>query len=105
MKDSQEKIQKIQMMEQNIQALAQQKQQVQTQSFEIESALNEIEDSKESYKIVANIMIKTSKEKIQKDLNQKKEVLNIRMQTLEKQENKLKDAIKELQKEVISEKK
>jgi len=27
------------------------------------------------------------------------------MQTLEKQENKLKDAIKELQKEVISEKK
>jgi len=101
MAELQEKINKIQLVEQNIQAIAMQKQQVQTQLFEIESALKELEGSTDSFKIIANIMVKTPKDKLKKELEDKKEVIDLRMQTLEKQEKQLKEAIKELQQEVL----
>jgi len=101
MKESQEKVNKIQLLEQNVQAVSAQKQQIQTQIFELDSALKELEGSTDTFKIIANIMIKTPKEKLKKDLEEKKEVLNLRMQTLEKQEKQLKDTIKELQQEIL----
>ena len=101
MTELQEKVNKIQLVEQNVQAIAMQKQQVQTQIFEIESALKELEGSTDSFKIIANIMVKTPKDKIKKELEEKKEVLNLRMQTLEKQEKQMKETIKELQKEIM----
>jgi len=101
MKESQEKVNKIQLLEQNVQAVSAQKQQIQTQIFELDSALKELEGSTDTFKIIENIMIKTPKEKLKKDLEEKKEVLNLRMQTLEKQEKQLKDTIKELQQEIL----
>lgn len=102
MVELQDKINKIQLLEQNIQAVATQKQQVQTQIFEIESALKELDNSSDSFKIIANIMVKTSKEKLDKELKEKKEIFDLRIQTLEKQEQQMKENIKELQKEVLN---
>ena len=101
MAELQENINKIQLLEQNVQAIAAQKQQTQTQLFEIESALKELDDSKESYKILANIMIKTPKDKLKKELNERKEVIDLRMKTLEKQEKQIKEQIKTLQEEIV----
>lgn len=100
-KETQEKIQQLQMLEQNLQSFLEQKQQFQAQQLEIESALAEIKDKKEAYKIVGNIMVKSSKEDIVKDLQKKREMADLRVSAIEKQEEKLKEKAATIQKEVM----
>ena len=69
--------------------------------MEVTSAIDESKDSKKVYKIVGNIMVLEDNEKIQKDLNSKKEVLELRIKTLDKQEQKTRDQAKEIQTEVL----
>ncbi len=78
-----------------------QKQQFQMQLSEINSALDNLKDSKQSYKIIANIMVDTKKEDLEKDLKQKKEMLEIRIKSLEKQEDIIREKSQKLQKEVL----
>ncbi|PIN81514.1 hypothetical protein COV11_01950, partial [Candidatus Woesearchaeota archaeon CG10_big_fil_rev_8_21_14_0_10_30_7] len=59
---NQEKIQRLQMIEQNLTNISVQKQQFQNQLFEIENALKELKDTKQAFKIVGNIMIESSKD-------------------------------------------
>lgn len=101
-KDAQESIQRLQMLEQNLQALSMQKQQFQAQLFEVEGALKEISSSNVVYKMVGGIMIGAEKEPLQKELQAKKELLELRVQTLEKQEKQVKDKAKKLQEEVMA---
>jgi prefoldin beta subunit len=98
---TEEKLKQIQLLEQNMQLLQQQKQQFQTQLVETESALKELSKSDESYKIIGNIMVKTEKEGMTKELGEKKDILDLRIQTLEKQEKTLKEKFKDLQTEVM----
>jgi len=102
-KELQNKINQLSLMEQNLQNFALQKQQFQAQLMEIESAEKEISTSKEAYKIIGNIMVASNKEKIKKELADKKEILNTRIEAFEKQEVKLKEKAEELQKEVLDE--
>jgi prefoldin beta subunit len=95
------KISQLQMFEQGLQSFLQQKQQFQSQMLEIESSLEELKDSKEAYKIVGNIMVKTDKDELQKDLGSKKEMLEIRIKAIEKQETQLKEKATKLQEEVL----
>jgi len=101
-KEAQESIQRLQMMEQNLQALNMQKQQFQAQLFEVEGALKEISTSPVVYKIVGGIMIGADKDSLQKELQGKKELLELRVQTMEKQEKQLKEKAKKLQEEVLA---
>ena len=96
-------IQRLQMIEQNVQGLNVQKQQFQAQMFEVESALKELETSTVTYKIIAGVMIGVDKEKLKKELSDKKDVFDLRIQTLEKQEAQLKEKAKSLQQEVMKE--
>jgi len=98
---TQEKIQKLQRMEQGMQNFLAQKQQLQSQLVECESALKEIDKSKETYKIVGNIMVSSDKEDLKKDLNEKKEMLELRIKTLEKQEKEMKNKASSMQSEVM----
>jgi len=100
---SQEKIAQLQLLEQNMQNFLMQKQQFQMQLSEISSALDNIKDSKKAYKIIANIMIDAKKEDLEKELKQKKEMLELRIKNLEKQETDIKDKSQKLQKEVLKE--
>jgi len=100
-KETEQKIGQLQMFEQSLQNLLVQKQQFQTQLVEVESALKELDGSKEAYKIVANIMVSTKKEDLNKDLEEKKESLNLRIKTLEKQETTIKEKAQKLQKDVM----
>jgi prefoldin beta subunit len=60
-----------------------------------------MKDSEETYKIIGNIMVKTPKDSLQKDLAEKKEMFELRVKTLEKQEKKLKEKAKEIQADVL----
>ena len=99
--ETQESINQLQLIEQNVHAIAMQKQQFQSQLFELESALNELEKTDSAYKIVGNIMIKAGKEDLKKDLLQKKEIVDLRLSNLEKQEKELKDKEKKLRDTVV----
>ncbi len=101
-KDAQESIQRLQMMEQNMQSLNMQKQQFQAQLFELESALKEVFTAPAVFKIVGGIMIGTDKSVLQQEMQGKKELVELRLQTLEKQETQLKDKAKRLQEEVLA---
>ena len=97
------KVQKLQLLEQNAQQLLAQRQQFQQSLLEIESALGELDKTKEAYKIIGNIMVATEKEDLKKDLAQKKESMELRIKTLEKQETEVKEKAKKLQEEVLKE--
>jgi len=99
----QAKINQLSMMEQNLQNFALQKQQFQAQLMEAESAEKELKDSKEAFKIIGSIMVLSDKEKLQKELAEKKEMINIRIESFEKQESKLREKAESLQKEVMDE--
>jgi prefoldin beta subunit len=102
-KDAQNQIEKLQMIEQKTQTFLMQKQNFQSQLLEIENALNELEHSKgEVYKIVGNIMISSEKTKLKEDLDNKKDVLALRIKNIEKQENKLKEEASQIQNEVMN---
>ena len=100
-KETEKKINQLQMMEQSLQALLMQKQQFQLQQVELESALKELENVNEAYKIIGNIMVLSKKEDIKEDLNSKMEIAGLRIKNLEKQENQFREKASKLQNEVL----
>jgi len=101
-KETEQQIMQLQMLEQNLTNLTVQKQQFQNQLIEIDSALKELKGAKKAYKIVGNIMISSNQEDLEKDLNQKKEIIDLRIKNFEKQEKLLKEKASELQKEEMN---
>ncbi len=97
------KIQQLQLLQQNLQSLLAQKQQLQGQLIELESAVSELKTTEKAYRIIGKVMLTTSKESLAKDLQEKKEVTELRIQSVEKQEEKLNQAIETVQKEMIKE--
>jgi prefoldin beta subunit len=101
-KETQDSISKLQLIEQNVQALLMQRQQFQTQLFEVESALKELEKTDDAFKIVGNVMIKTDKAALKAELSSKKEIIDLRLKNLDKQEKQMKEKAESLQKDVMS---
>ena len=101
-KEHEEKITEIQLLEQSIQSLLQQKQKSQNELVEIENALNELNNTKSKpYKIVNGIMFEAETEDLKKELISKKEVIDIRIKNIDKQEQEIRRKAEELQKEVL----
>lgn len=101
-KETEQSIAQLQMLEQNMQATIMQKQSFQAQLLEMENALKELEGSKkEVFKIVGSLMIESSKEDLKKDLSNKKELFELRVSNLEKQEKKIKEKAEQLQAAVM----
>ncbi len=99
--ETENKINQLSMLEQNLQNLALQKQQFQNQNLEIESALTELEGSEEAFKIIGNLMVKVTKDKLKNDLSNKKETMQLRIKSLEKQESTFREKTKALQEEIL----
>jgi len=103
-KETQEKIAQLQMIEHSLNNFISQKQNFQSQVLEIENALNEMQNCKgKIYKITGNVMFESEKELLSKDLKEKKDLLDIRIKSLEKQETALEEKAKTLQSEVMEE--
>ena len=101
-KDTEQKISQLQMFEQSLQGFLGQKQQFQMQLVEVESALSELESSEKAYKIVGNIMVESEKNELKADLSSKKEMLELRIKTMEKQETQVREKASILQSEILT---
>lgn len=96
-------IQEIQMLEQNFEQLMQQKHLFNMELSETDLALKEIEKSEgDLFKIVGGqVVIKTSKEKLTADLKHKKELIELRMKSMETQEKEFSDRMEILRKDIM----
>lgn len=98
-----DKIQELQVFEQTMQNLLLQKQTFQMELSETQSALKEITDSSdEVFKIIGQLMIKTDKPRILEELSNKEKILDLRIKTIEKQEDSLMEKLEKLRGEVIN---
>ena len=95
------KIQEFQALEQNLQNFLAHKQSIQLELNEITNALNELKISDdEVYKIISGIMLKSKKENLKKDLEEKKKLLELRISSIEKQEALLEQHTSKLREEI-----
>jgi len=91
----------MQMIEQNLQNFLMQRQQFQMQLIEVQSALEELKGKENAYHIVGNIMVSTRQADLVKELSEKKNMLELRISNLEKQESRLKEKSKSIRQEVL----
>ena len=96
-------LKELQSIEQSMQSIAVQKQNVQVQLAEIDSALREIEGKEVAYKIVGSILIEAKPADLATELTEKKDVAEVRLRTLEKQETRLRERFDAVQKGVLDE--
>ncbi len=88
-------------LEKQLQVLVLQKHQLQLQLNEIGLAEEELKKAKgEIYKSMGVIMVKSNKEDADKDLKERKELVNMRVTTMAKQEEKLRASLTVLQKKL-----
>src|ERR671911_1348940 len=99
-----EQLSRLQQLQQNLQAIMMQKQQVELEIVEIDRALEELKkmegDNNSVYKGAGPLLIKTKKEDVLKELEEKKELSNTRVTVLGKQETRVKDNLKEVENKI-----
>jgi len=102
----QNKLQELQILEQNLQGILMQKQTFQIELAESQGALEELEKSgEEVYKIIGQLMIKSDKSKMKSELEEKKKMLELRIKTLENQEKISTEKVGKLREELMKEQK
>jgi len=94
----QEQLAKIQQSQQSLQSIMAQKQQLEIEHLETEKALEEIKkagDNDDVYKHAGSILIKSTKKEMIDDLEERKELAKTRSNVLSKQEEQVKQSLKE----------
>ena len=83
-------------------AIEQQNQQLSMQAGMLEEALKELKDTKEEkvYKAAGSILILSEVKKVQKELEEQKETVDLRSKTVKKQEESLIDKLNKLKSEI-----
>ncbi len=94
--DQNEELQEMQILDQNLHNMLLQKQAFQMELSETNSAQKEIEKSNEIFKLVGELMIKTDKVRAKEELSTKERILNMRIKSIEKQEDTLAKRLDEL---------
>lgn len=96
----QERLLRLQQLQQTLQSVLAQKQQVELELTEIEQALSELQKTADDtviYKAIGSLLVKAEKAKVTADLNERKELLNMRVGVLGKQEERLRGQLRDLQ--------
>ena len=92
-------IAQFQQVQQQAQALTVQKQQLEIGLHETEQALEELDKLEEGatvYKSVGGIMIKAGRDDVKKELAERKETLDLRIKTIERQEGRVVERLREM---------
>ena len=96
----QQRLLRLQQLQQTLQTVLTQKQQLELESNEVEQALGELEklaDSATIYKSIGSLLVKAKKDKVTIELNERKDLLRMRIDVLGKQEARLRTQAKDLQ--------
>lgn len=102
MEPKDKKIQEIQILEQSLHNLSFQKQAFQLEMSEVAESLGSLESSgEEVFKIIGQMMIKSDKKKIKEELLNKQKLLELRIKSIEKEENSLAEKVSSLREELI----
>jgi prefoldin beta subunit len=98
-----EQLARLQQLQQNLQAIMMQKQQVEIEKVETERALDELKKTTSEdivYKLAGPLLVKSNREVLIKDLDEKKELTNTRLVVLGKQESRVKENLKEVENKI-----
>ena len=96
----QQRLLRLQQLQQTLQSVLTQKQQLELGLTEIEQSLSELEKLTAQaviYKSVGSLLVKAKKTKVTKELKEQKELLSMRISVLGKQEERLRTQVKDLQ--------
>ena len=96
----QERLLRLQQQQQTLRSILTQKQQLELELTEVDQALSEIEkltDDTIIYKSIGSLLVKSERPKVTSELNERKDLLNMRIKVLGKQEERLRTQIKDLQ--------
>lgn len=96
----QQRLLRLQQRQQTLQAVLTQKQQLELDLAQVEQALSELEtldDSAVIYKSIGSLLVKSERSKVASELNERKDLLNMRINVLGKQEERLRSQVKDLQ--------
>jgi len=99
----QHKIMQFQEIQERIRVLITRKQQLEVELREIERTLDELKDVKDEtpiFKFAGRVLIRVNKESIVKELNDRKETLELHIRTLEKQEAHARKRFEELRQDL-----
>lgn len=95
-------IQELQLLEQNLQNFMLQKNAFTLEKNESENALEEMKKTDEDvYKIIGQVMIKSKKSAVEKELQHKKDIIELRIKSIEKQEDLIKGQLMKKRDEVM----
>ena len=96
----QERLLRLQQLQQTLQSIMSQKQQVEMEQSEIEQTITELTKTADEaviYKAVGSLLIKAEKPKVTEDLVERKELLTTRTTVLARQEERIRSQLKEVQ--------
>ncbi len=94
----QEQIMKLQQSQQNLQSIMTQKQHLEMENAETAKALEELKkvaDGDAVFKHAGTVLIKSTKQELIDELEEKQEMAKTRVTVLEKQETRVKESLKE----------
>ena len=96
----QERLLRLQQLQQTLQTILAQKQQVDMEKAEVEQTLAELEKTSTDaviYKAAGSLLVKADKAKVAEDLNERKELLGTRSTVITRQEERVRSQVKESQ--------
>ena len=93
----------LQQLKRQIEAVSRQRLQVEAMLRDTESALEELEkldDDALIYKSVGEILVRTSREKAKAELLERKETFDLRLKTLERQEERMQKRFQQIEQQI-----
>jgi prefoldin beta subunit len=96
----QERLLRLQQLQQTLQSVMGQKQQVDAEQNEVEQTLAELQKTADEvviYKAIGSLLVKAEKPKVTEELVERKELLTTRTTVLARQEERLRSQVKEVQ--------
>jgi prefoldin beta subunit len=96
----QERLLRLQQLQQTLQSILAQKQQVDMEKAEVEQTLAELTKTADDaviYKAAGSLLVKAEKAKVTEDLNERKSLLETRSTVIARQEERVRSQVKEAQ--------
>jgi len=96
----QERLLRLQQLQQTLQSILAQKQQVEMEKTEVDQTLAELQTTAEGaviYKAIGSLLVKAEKTKVTEELTERKSLLDTRSTVMARQEERIRSQVKEAQ--------
>jgi prefoldin beta subunit len=96
----QERLLRLQQLQQTLQTILAQKQQVEMEKTEVDQTLAELTKTADEaviYKAIGSLLVKAEKPKVTEELNERKSLLDTRSTVMARQEERIRSQVKEAQ--------